>query len=86
MLVLSRKPGEKITLINRATGEKILLTQVRIGPNTSRIGIDAENHWEIYRNELEPDAVTENTDDSETDDSHTDINCTSPTTEKVVTH
>ncbi len=47
MLVLSRKPGEKILI-----GEKVQITIVRIGPNTVRLGIDAPRDMNIVREEL----------------------------------
>lgn len=47
MLVLSRKPGERILI-----GEDIAVTIVRIGPNTVRIGIDAPRTMNIVRDEL----------------------------------
>lgn len=53
MLVLSRKPGEKILI-----GDQIVLTIVRIGPNTVRIGIDAPREMNIVRQELEVYAET----------------------------
>lgn len=57
MLVLSRKPGERIILRNDQTGEEIDLTTVRIGPNSVRLGINAPRHWNIFRQELEGDAL-----------------------------
>jgi carbon storage regulator len=47
MLVLSRKPGEKILI-----GENIVVTIVRIGPNTVRLGIEAPAGLKIVREEL----------------------------------
>jgi carbon storage regulator len=47
MLVLSRKPGERILI-----GDDIAVTVVRIGPNTVRLGIDAPRHLNIIRDEL----------------------------------
>jgi carbon storage regulator len=47
MLVLSRKPGEKILI-----GENVTVTIVRIGPNTVRLGIDAPREMNIVREEL----------------------------------
>lgn len=47
MLVLSRKPGEKIQI-----GPDIEITIVRIGPNTVRIGIEAPRGMNIVRQEL----------------------------------
>ena len=57
MLVLSRKPGERIRI-----GDDVVLTIVRIGPNTVRVGIDAPRDTDIVREELLGDtqeAVTE---------------------------
>lgn len=47
MLVLSRKPSEQILI-----GDDIVLTVVRIGPNTVRLGITAPNSVNIVRAEL----------------------------------
>lgn len=47
MLVLSRKPGERILV-----GNDVVITIVRIGPNTVRLGIDAPGHLNIVREEL----------------------------------
>jgi carbon storage regulator len=47
MLVLSRKPGERIMI-----GNDITVTVVRISPNTVRIGIEAPPHLNIVREEL----------------------------------
>ena len=47
MLVLSRKPGEKIQI-----GPDIWVTVVRIGPNTVRLGIEAPKTMNITREEL----------------------------------
>ena len=48
MLVLSRKPGEKINI-----GDDVSITVVRIGPNTVRIGIEAPREMNILREELQ---------------------------------
>lgn len=48
MLVLSRKPGERILI-----GDDITLTIVRIGPNNVRIGIEAPRDTNIVREELQ---------------------------------
>jgi carbon storage regulator len=47
MLVLSRKPGERILI-----GDNITVTIVRIGPNNVRLGIDAPREMNIVREEL----------------------------------
>lgn len=47
MLVLSRKPGERLLI-----GPDIVLTVVRIGPNTVRLGIQAPGELNIVREEL----------------------------------
>ena len=47
MLVLSRKPGERVLI-----GESITVTVVRIGPNTVRLGIAAPRDMNIVREEL----------------------------------
>ncbi|NQV25118.1 MAG: carbon storage regulator [Rhodopirellula sp.] len=47
MLVLSRKPGERILI-----GDQVAITIVRIGPNTVRLGIDAPRDMNIVREEL----------------------------------
>ena len=47
MLVLSRKPGERILI-----GEDVAVTIVRIGPNTVRVGVDAPRGMSIVREEL----------------------------------
>lgn len=47
MLVLSRKPGEKLRV-----GDSITITIVRIGPNVVRLGIDAPRDLKVVREEL----------------------------------
>jgi carbon storage regulator len=47
MLVLSRKPGERILI-----GDKIAITVVRIAPGVVRIGVDAPDGLPILREEL----------------------------------
>lgn len=47
MLVLSRKPGERILI-----GDDVAVTVVRIGPNNVRIGIEAPRSMNIVREEL----------------------------------
>lgn len=48
MLVLSRKPGEKVRI-----GPEIFLTVIKIGPNTVRFGIEAPRELFILREELQ---------------------------------
>ena len=47
MLVLSRKPGERILI-----GDDVTITVVRIGPNNVRVGIEAPRELSIVREEL----------------------------------
>ena len=47
MLVLSRKPGERIFI-----GDQVAVTIVRIGPNTVMLGIEAPRDMNIVREEL----------------------------------
>jgi len=47
MLVLSRKPGERILV-----GEDVTVTIVRVGPNSVRLGIEAPRSVGIVREEL----------------------------------
>ena len=54
MLVLSRKPGERILI-----GDQVQITIVRIGPNTVRLGIDAPRDMNIVREELTTDKADE---------------------------
>jgi len=56
MLVLSRKPGERILI-----GDNIAITIVRIGPQTVRVGIDAPDDIQIIRAELRAGSITEST-------------------------
>lgn len=51
MLVLSRKPGERV-LLRHTSGEEIRLTNIRVGPNSVRLGIEAGRDWDIVREEL----------------------------------
>jgi carbon storage regulator len=47
MLVLSRKTSERIRI-----GDEVVVTIVRIGPNSVRIGIEAPKDTNIVREEL----------------------------------
>lgn len=48
MLVLSRKPGERVRI-----GPDVFVTVVRIGPNNVRLGFEAPKELPIVRTELE---------------------------------
>lgn len=54
MLVLSRKPGERVQI-----GEDIWITVIRIAPNTVRIGIEAPRNVSIIREELTDDRTSD---------------------------
>ncbi len=47
MLVLSRKPGEKLLI-----GDDVTVMVVKIGPDKVRLGIDAPKDRKILRDEL----------------------------------
>lgn len=51
MLVLSRRVSEKIRI-----GDDIVITVVRIGPNTVRLGVDAPLSLNVVREELIPES------------------------------
>jgi carbon storage regulator len=68
MLVLSRKPGEKILI-----GENVTVTIVRIGPNTVRLGIDAPREMNIVREELCQTARVGHPENGDNGSSHIDI-------------
>lgn len=53
MLVLSRKLGEKITVVC-PDGTPLEVTVVDIDRGKIRLGFDAPNSYRIYRNELLP--------------------------------
>lgn len=69
MLVLSRKPNEKL-IIN---GD-VVLTIVRISGNAVRIGIEAPNEVKVYREEvlekLQAKAALANREDAERHQAH----------------
>lgn len=54
MLVLSRKPSERIRI-----GESIVVTVVRIDSNTVRLGIEAPDEVRVLRAELLPETTIE---------------------------
>jgi carbon storage regulator len=47
MLIISRKPGEKITI-----GDDTVITLVEIKDNHVRLGIDAPRHISVHRQEV----------------------------------
>lgn len=53
MLVLSRRPGETITIRNMRTDEKIVIMNgyVKSGDRCG-IGVDAPAHYQVHRTEL----------------------------------
>lgn len=57
MLILSRKPEERILI-----GDDIVVTVVKIGANTVRIGVTAPKDVRILRQEL---LLTEETDNDD---------------------
>lgn len=57
MLILSRKPEERILI-----GDDIVVTVVKIGANTVRIGVEAPKDVRILRQEL---LLTEETDNDD---------------------
>lgn len=48
MLVLSRKTGERVQI-----GDDIVVTIVRVGPNSVRLGIEAPRSMPVLRDELQ---------------------------------
>ncbi|PLV59006.1 carbon storage regulator CsrA [Thermotoga sp. KOL6] len=55
MLVLTRKPGEKIVI-----GDEIVITVLRIEGNSVKIGIEAPKYVRILRAELYEELKNEN--------------------------
>jgi carbon storage regulator len=47
MLIITRRPGEKIVL-----GDDIVVTVMEISGQTARIGIDAPRDLSVYREEI----------------------------------
>lgn len=52
MLVLSRKPGQRVFLVHKETRERIEIMLVRLGPKSARIGVEADQEWVIVREEV----------------------------------
>ena len=55
MLVLTRKPGERLMI-----GDNIVLTVVEVKGDNIRIGIDAPREVKVYRGEIYDAIVAEN--------------------------
>ena len=55
MLVLTRKPGERLMI-----GDNIILTVVEVKGDNIRIGIDAPREVKVYRGEIYDAIVAEN--------------------------
>lgn len=60
MLVLSRKPGEKLNI-----GSDIVITIIRTKNNQVRIGIEAPDDVRVLRSELEAEPVFDGPADTE---------------------
>ena len=53
MLSLSRRPGEEIVVIDKETGEEMVIAVLRLENREVRIGIEASRpRFEIYRREV----------------------------------
>lgn len=55
MLIITRRPGERIIL-----GEDVVLTVMEVKGQTVRIGIEAPRDFSIYREEIWEDVKREN--------------------------
>ncbi len=55
MLVLTRKPGERIVI-----GDNVVLTVVEVKGDSIRLGIDAPRDVKVYRGEIYEAIVAEN--------------------------
>ena len=55
MLVLTRKPGERLVI-----GDNIVITVVEIKGDNIRIGIDAPREVKVYRGEIYDAIIAEN--------------------------
>jgi len=52
MLVLTRREGESLLLVNEGTGERIELHILEINGTTVKVGTDAPDNITILRDEL----------------------------------
>ena len=55
MLVLTRKPGERLVI-----GDSVVITVVEVRGDNIRIGIDAPREVKVYRGEIYEAIVAEN--------------------------
>ena len=55
MLVLTRKPGERLVI-----GDNVVITVVEVRGDNIRIGIDAPREVKVYRGEIYDAIVAEN--------------------------
>ena len=52
MLLLARRPGEEIVIIDKDTGEEIVIAVLRLENREARIGIEASKRFDIFRREV----------------------------------
>ena len=52
MLLLTRRPGEEIVVIDKETGEEIVIAVLRLENREVRIGIEASKRFDIFRREV----------------------------------
>ena len=52
MLLLTRRPREEIVVIDKETGEEIVIAVLRLENREVRIGIEASKRFDIYRREV----------------------------------
>lgn len=65
MLVLSRKPGERIFIGDGA--DAVIITVVKIGPNQVRLGIEAPQDKAILREEVMQEQLNRQPENSRND-------------------
>ena len=52
MLMLTRRSHEEIVVIDKETGEEIVIAVLRLENREVRIGIEASKRFDIFRREL----------------------------------
>ena len=52
MLALTRRSGEEIVVIDKETGEEMVIAVLRQTGHETRIGIEASRRFEIFRREV----------------------------------